>query len=438
VRRLREYRKTLWFLMLQITPALLLADGFSNFGTSGIGIATQNSISTRVNDVFSVYVNPALGAEVSGVQWGVGISRSQSDFRSIDNVLRESTTYGASSNQYGSFDPNSTSTWFNMGISLGANDWGLTAMMSSPLDKVVSMNSVEPATPQYAYQSDSPDQYNLLLTVSRKFDERFSFGVSADLYLVYASTVDSRFPVSPDSTNIQQTTVARPALAPHVGANAQWNSHFSTSLVFRAEKRGEVKLDVNNRVAPANIPVDFRGTQTTFFRPQTVEAGVGIRLANHSLDLLVEHERWSRFESPWVLVEFETPANTYTQYRYETRYKDVLNYKASYTLNIDDKNAAFFGYGFHPSFVETDLTGPVNVVDTDKHIASVGARSALGQLTSYLEGAQISFGYQLQILNNRRIDKANPNYIGYPGFDVGGLNHIFSLAVTSALEGKSL
>jgi hypothetical protein len=85
------------------------------------------------------------------------------------------------------------------------------------------------------------------------------------------------------------------------------------------------------------------------------------------------------------------------------------------------------GYYFQPSFI-SDLAGSglANFLDNDKHVFSIGLKYLTPRLFTFYRPLEITVGYQMQQLEERKVYKTDPTGPN-PDYSYGGESHVLMI-----------
>ena len=92
-----------------------------------------------------------------------------------------------------------------------------------------------------------------------------------------------------------------------------------------------------------------------------------------------------------------------------------------------EKTDLYCGYYFQRSFIpDGAVSGVVNWLDNDKHVASIGMSYNAGKFLGFKVPMSLHAGYQLQYLVDREVTKSAPTSLN-PSYSYGGMVHTIML-----------
>ena len=194
--------------------------------------------------------------------------------------------------------------------------------------------------------------------------------------------------------------------------------------------RGEVELsapidvDASIEAPAANYKLVVK--LTDFYTPHILTAGLAYSLPFFPLTISVDVDcqMWSRYRFKMVRIIYnESP-----------KFTDIIVPRIGFLFQIIDSIAFTAGYSYRSTFVpDNALTGDVNTLDGDTHIASAGFIFNIPKMGDMGGPVRFSIAYQLQIMPDRQVTK-NPGQLEYgpalnPDYSFGGMVHSFACEV---------
>lgn len=222
----------------------------------------------------------------------------------------------------------------------------------------------------------------------------------------------------------------------HFGAQAELGRGVSLGVAYRDEFRLSLGLDAALQgqitIGPASNPRSFsipgayalRSQTLTAFQPRQVVASAAWQInPRWRVGVDLTWNQWSRYEDPTAALEVTldldippglgvaTPAVPAPTARVPLRFRDTLTPRVgiSYDAPLGRHALALrAGYHWDPSPVP-DQRGVTTLIDTDRHVVSVGLGLTLRRLGAVIPGAVSIQAYaSTQILPSRAVEKDNP------------------------------
>jgi long-chain fatty acid transport protein len=175
-----------------------------------------------------------------------------------------------------------------------------------------------------------------------------------------------------------------------------------------------------------------------YYSPHMATWGISYSRWGVTLAFDMEHQLWSRYK-----------VSSKCKYTFENRsgiklpdYDDIFVYKVGISYDALKWLTIMVGYTYQPTFVpDKSLEGIFNVMDNNKHIASLGASFTVGKFLGTQGPIKITVAYQFQYLEPRDVVKnqtqivndlpaSYPYYAGLnPNYSYGGMVHTALLGI---------
>lgn len=179
-----------------------------------------------------------------------------------------------------------------------------------------------------------------------------------------------------------------------------------------------------------------------YYSPHNVSFGVSYTRWNVTLAFDVEYQMWSGYMvSTTVEDVFERQIGIDLP-----DFEDIFIYKLGVSYDALKWLTVMVGYSYQPTFVpDKAVTGIFNVLDNNKHIASLGATFTVGKYFGMQGPIQLTLAYQFQYLEARDVKKNQaaiqdalptnyPYYAGLnPNYSYGGMVHSVLFGLTFKL-----
>jgi long-chain fatty acid transport protein len=163
------------------------------------------------------------------------------------------------------------------------------------------------------------------------------------------------------------------------------------------------------------IPLNMLLALTDYFQPRMLVLGMAWKNENLTVSFDLEYQEWSNFHL--------SRPNMQHYGNDLKKFDDILIPRLGVEYRKNSRTSLLFGYYYQPSFVPDEaVSGVMNFLDNDKHVASCGL---VYDITPYvpLKGqTELCLGYQLQYLVERDVDKAAPEPLN-PEYSYSGTCH---------------
>lgn len=430
---------TLCLFSLFMTQTAFASSIGTTYGFSPRGMAMGNAMSAHVNDWSSVYYNMAgLGKtkelierakskEKSGInQVSVNylVTAPQLDIN-INRVDKDGTplsTNGAEDLDFGTFmmgfamdlntiyrmpDPVSSA---RMGFAMGTND-DLT---------VVKINDVDPRTHNFLRYGKEAQRALILAGAGFGFmDDLFGVGLGLNISFGGSGTIalsdlevteDEQIPIDNAMMDIslEPTMVAGLYFSP--GRRYQALEGLNFGLTYRQKSKLDISpLNTVAKLKTGNVLLNLKLALLDYFQPDIFTFGTSWQHSQRlTLSLEAEFQRWSGFA---------ISANHETNFANDLpELDDIIVPKLGFEYLVSRRLAIQGGYCYEPSFIpDSGLEKSINFLDSNKHIASIGASYRLPAFTRMRREVTLFAAFQQQFLEKRDVKKleptgVNPNY----------------------------
>jgi hypothetical protein len=195
-------------------------------------------------------------------------------------------------------------------------------------------------------------------------------------------------------------------------------------LSYRSESEMEVDpLLVNITSDLGNVDVKALLTVIDFYQPNTITAGISYLFGDKTLvSVDYETQQWSQYEF--------TSEKEFNYGDMLPEFEDISIAKIGVQYKMSDKFTVLGGYYFQPSFIsDRASSGLANFLDNDKHVFSIGLKYLTPRLFNLYRPLEITVGYQMQQLEERKVYKTDPTGPN-PNYSYGGESHAFMIGVT--------
>ncbi len=180
----------------------------------------------------------------------------------------------------------------------------------------------------------------------------------------------------------------------------------------------------------ANQPAAAQSSM--YYEPAVLEFEIQQAFDQFVLSAGVGFQQWSQYRPRYlVLATRDANGNERGTTPAIVPMRDTWNPRASLEWRGWRNWKLSAGYQFRPSAV-TDLTGPGNLIDMDTHVAGFSFQHEMGNLL-FFERLSLGAYAQAHWMGTRSVTKADPSYIGAPGYQMSGRALVFGGSLTSLL-----
>lgn len=257
-------------------------------------------------------------------------------------------------------------------------------------------------------------------------DDKFGFGVGANVWTGGEGAVLMKgVEVGPGEQSPDQQarmdlkTTASPVAGIYVSVGKIVNK--LRGLDFGASYRGEIYMSIDPFLAGTelSIPASLQLMMSIFdyYTPHTFSAGVAYNLPMHdrlTVEIDVEYQMWSGYKVSearrkyWEEGGFGTGLGGNPKYVGVDipKFRDVIVPKLGITYRIFNWVSTMAGYSYQQSYIPDDaMTGIFNMMDNDRHIASLGFQFIIPRMGGMVSPLEINIGGQYQMLVKREVVK---------------------------------
>jgi long-subunit fatty acid transport protein len=423
-------------LLLVIAFCLVFESALADIGTL-YGYSSRSSSLAGANkahqmDAFSVLSNPALMSMSDESRFTAAFIGAYEEFADLNDVVVDNVFVGASSTEYGDVDTDVPDT-LNYGIGLsvpikkGQNRINVGLGFLAPIDKVMSPQTKDYFSPQYAMYLADTQRMSLGFGLAYKAGEKFRVGLAGQVYLNTGATVRARLPQKDDAMSGQKQTVTmnmkmdvRPSLAPIVGLHYELSENSLLAMSYAFERDYRVDFDFGTDIYLLGSPsaLDFNGLGSLFYDPALASLNYSYLWARYALHFGIEAEFWSGFDGHVLKADFKSFRGSFYQYPQSSNHHDIYVPRLGFEMTLG-KWQLRSGYAYRSSPVPGS-SGKINFLDSDRHILGLGFGRVFRRM-NWLEGpVEFDFHLQGQYLVPRRVDKLDPTDLGGPGYDIEG------------------
>jgi long-subunit fatty acid transport protein len=195
-------------------------------------------------------------------------------------------------------------------------------------------------------------------------------------------------------------------------------------LSYRSESKMEIDpLLVTITSDLGNVEVNALLTVIDFYQPNIITAGISYLFGDKML-ISVDYEiqEWSKYEF--------TSEKEFNYGGMLPEFEDISVSKIGVQYKMSEKLTVLGGYYFQPSFIsDRASSGLANFLDNDKHVFSIGLKYLTPRLFTFYRPLEITVGYQMQQLEERKVYKTDPTGPN-PDYSYGGESHVLMIGFT--------
>lgn len=243
-----------------------------------------------------------------------------------------------------------------------------------PTRGIVNLNSnADAGIPEWFRYGERQDRIHVLPAFAVKVTDWLSFGAGGSVFVdgTGRTTISAGVtsPVQPEFR-----LKLKPDAGAVVGALLQPAPWLSFGVTYRSEI--SFKLDFPAEALVQGISIPLRLETITFFTPHQVQVGAAVNLTDRLLLALdLGWSQWSAYDDAFLVVS--SPVAAVPQ-RVSAGLDDVYSVRLGAEGQVTDLLALRGGYAFRSSTTGSQ-PGPTNLVDTEKHVFTVGAGFSWGQ-----------------------------------------------------------
>lgn len=446
------FMPTIVSLLLALAPLTFAAGVADTYGLSPKAIGMGNAMTAHVNDWSSVYYNMAgLGrtlnlkkdASKNEIFFGYLYTSPQTELdipqRYEEDDDGQQTPYETNADEnldFGSLAIGATvdlNMLYKMPAPISSARFGIALTVGDDL-AVAKINDIEPQTHNYLRYGRETQKMDIINGVGLGFlDDTFglgfgirtSFGGEGKILLEDVQV--STDPQSPKGQTLMDMELDLSAWTAgfylDFGKIVAQLKGFDIGVSYRAATKFEIDpFDTATIVQTGGIPLNLKLALFDYYYPDVYTIGLAYRLPYRILLALdLEHQGWSDYE-----VSSVSAANN-ADILPELDDIWVIRFGLQYDAN--PRTSIFGGYCYQPSFVPDEaLKASINMLDNDKHVASVGVRYDVGKFAGLQKPMILSAAYQYQHLVERDVAKSEPTSLN-PDYSYGGSVHTLMVGI---------
>lgn len=327
--------------------------------------------------------------------------------------------------------------------------FGLALQMSA--DILLEQSVPFPTVPQFVLHQNTARMLHLLPSLAFEPWPGIELGGGVLLFDNTIGSLELGLGARGDATfDIDQEL--KTILSPLVGVRVDGGSlgaaleGWRVGVVFRDAFEVPYRIPVNAFLGGLPLVVDF--SATALYTPQQLEVGLAFSpTADWTLAAEVLWNRWSAFPDPALRIDLDLtipvlPIEFTDSLVRDPGFQDTVSARFGGELRVASGPVADWilraGYAFEPS-PAPQQTGDTNLLDNDRHVASIGVGLALHEVfgQSLPHPLRVDTYGQAQILPSRthvKGDGVSADNAGFPSIRSDGVLYHLGLTLSAELE----
>jgi len=410
------------------------------FGASAanMSVGSQANSDSAANN----YYAPSLLSFSKETRFSFDVFYVHTNFKEINNVVIENDVTTVNSNKSGDVKVNQTpSAHFGAHLStpiFSPDGVKLNLSVYAPFDRLLEGNTGDQYKPRYVMYDSQFIRPIIHLNLSHQVkDWGFALGAQTGTQ----TNGDAVFITKTESGTNSLGKIsynAKPSLALIASIAKKWDEKQISYFTFNQEMKSNFKSKAMGETdisGSGTFPFDFDLDSTMFFDPMIIRAGHQFLTTAHQIFFSVEFQKWDNYEGSHLRIK-KRGGSLNGSHNYESiDSKNIFIPKIGYRRDINDRWSGSMGYFYRPSPINSNtLKNAGNSIDTDKHVASIGATYKIPVSKKIIN---LDFGYQAHFLKSSRITKTDDQEdgqsggkIGSPGYKIGGMIHALSTGIS--------
>ncbi|MBI4402914.1 MAG: hypothetical protein HY537_02060 [Deltaproteobacteria bacterium] len=435
--------KTKLLLSLVFFSAIALGTLEQNYGLGGFSSGRAASVTAEIENPYASLYNPALLSAQSNPLLSFSTLVTATSFGAIRGVIIDSPEYRTTDGvaRIGDFQlPATHSVLWSFGMtypfqlpkSLNRRA-GIGVVLSGPFDKLRSFQASTPYDFFALRYGTSDNQFKGVMAGSVElWPDHLYLGAGVSVFISTAGSADAMInssnPTGRLLVDVGLNTAVVSGLLGRIGDS-------TASLVYRQAINPSFEQKMSGQAEAFRQPtvtVPFIARSSFYYEPHTFDLEVQHDFQWLKASLGFSYQLWSQYQPSFLVLETKTADGQAQSTRLPAvSMRNTVNPRASVVVPIfADRLSAAGGYQYRFSPVE-DLSGPANILDCDTHILGAVIEHRLFEESTFSLSWALYGQYHLFV--ERKVAKANPQYIGAPGFQLGGSAFTYGLTVMAEL-----
>jgi hypothetical protein len=408
---------------------------YSTFGLGGESSGRVSSVTASADNPYAALYNPALLAFHSGSHFAFSTFGNFASWEPLRGV-QPSPSQAAQDMQLTPLELVNWSLGFGHPFTVGAGKRraGIGVTISGPFNRLRSFSAGSPYDFYSLHYGTADSQFKATAGAAIELIQNtLSFGAGVSFYLSGAGNAEAAL--------IAKNPTAKLGL--DVGLNSALNTGLyfhkertSASLVFRQEINPSYQQRFTGYVEQSGATVlqqPFLVRTTLYYEPHTLESDLQYDLGPLTASVGASYQVWSRYQPSFLLAEtVDADGNPKRTVDPGVKMRNTLSPRASVDVPLFGRTVHLGGgYQYRPSPV-ADLSGDVNVIDSDAHIVGL---SISHQIPESWLSAKVSWSLfgQYHFLTRREVVKSSATWAGAPRFEISGRAYTIGLLLQADL-----
>ncbi len=312
---------------------------------------------------------------------------------------------------------------------------GIGIVLSGPYEKIRTFRAGSPYDFQSLRYGNSDQQFKGTFSAAVElWPETIYFGAGVSVYLTTAGSADAVMngenPTGRLAFDVGLNTAAVTGLYARSGDTG-------FGLVYRQEINPSSQLTFDGKIQLGGQDVvqqPLLMKSSLYFEPSSLEVDLQHRFSFMKVSAGLAWQRWSHYQPAFLILTTQDSAgNSFTTQVPAIPVRDTLNPRASVSLPfLKEKLWISAGYQYRPTPL-SDLSGPVNLLDSSTHVAGLSASYFFPASEGWLWPTYVSVYGQQHWMQYRRVDKQDPSFIGGPGYDISGTAYAAGITLRADL-----
>jgi long-chain fatty acid transport protein len=364
--------RTPWLVVvgLALLPTTANAENLEEFGLGARSQGMGGAFTALASDSSAAYYNPGglIFSRHLNLTFGYSHAASFLTFDSgnsrLDKDAEDVPTLGALTLGVSTTVPIDVPDRLGVGLTIFAPTGGI-------LDMEAKSDS---SAPEWFSYGKRHNRLLLLPAFGLKLIDGISLGIGLPMILnaIGETTIEGGL-TAPVQTDLE--IELRPGFGAIVGFLFTPKDWLSFGITYRSEIAMELEFPATAVLEGITLPIDLETTQ--FFSPHQVQFGAAV---NFTDDLLVSLDfawvNWSGYDRPFLEVKSSAAAVIQSV---DVDFRDVFHFRLGAELVANDWLIVRGGYAFRTSAVPDQSDETTNLVDSNKHVFSIGAGFTFGQ-----------------------------------------------------------
>lgn len=305
----------------------------------------------------------------------------------------------------------------------------------SPAKYLQESNTGDPFATEYVMYrgrlNRTTTYFNLAIPI--KDDMGFSVGFYSGFQVAAETDITARYNGSNKMSAGKMKAKATPSISPIVSFIKKFeDSTISLSYIHSMKNKLKAQATGSTKDATLNLPYDLEMNSMMFYDPNIIRLGWTKVFSNTTLLTTIEYQMWNRYKTS-VLELKQNSGFLVSSGNYEkVNTRNILVPKIGLEHKLGDFTPQL-GFGYRPTPIKGDFSGPGNSVDTDSIFYSGGLKyqfQILGYQSHLAGSLQVHQLKDKNVVKSSGMEDGNPgNKIGSPGYKIGGTIYVAGITL---------